>query len=99
MHPDVARLHEAVQSVDDRLTDLQAAVEAVNDPDKLRRVIVAALREAAADPVITRAVYDTMAGHARQSLAQAIGERFLAAFAVLVIAAASAWFYVTGHIR
>ena len=102
MHPDVARLHLEIQQTGDRLVELRGAVEEMaqaSSPDKLKAVIVASLREAAQDPAITRAVYETMTRHARSSLAQYIGERVLTALAVLAISAALAWSYITGHIK
>jgi hypothetical protein len=97
MHPDVARLHEAIQSMDDRLTELRAAID--GDPERMRGVIVDALREAATDPTITRAIYETMARHAGDSLAQAIGRRVLTALTVLCVAAVMAWSLITGHVK
>jgi hypothetical protein len=99
MHPDVELLHRAWQSTDDRLTDLRSAVETLvesNSPKALRTVIVDALREAANDPEITQALYDTMTLHARRALADYIMKRVITAVVTLVISAALAWSYIKG---
>lgn len=102
MHPDVEHLREAIHNADDNIVALRAAIETLVEqqtPELLRAAIVGALREAAQDPAITRAVYDTMTRHARTSLAQYVGERVLTAAAVLVVSAVLAWSWITGHIK
>lgn len=103
MHPDVAALHLSVQSVEDRLTEVRAAVDELshlNSPDVMRGVIVAAIREAAADPTVSRLMYDTMTQHAKRSLAQYVGERVITALAVLVLSGGIAWWaYTAGKIN
>jgi hypothetical protein len=99
MHPDVEAMHRAIQSLDDQVVALRAAVETMTQqiaPTTLRSVIVASIREAASDQTI---LYDAMTRHARRSLAQYVGERVLTAFAVLAISAVLAWSYITGHVK
>jgi hypothetical protein len=102
MHPDVEALKGAIHSLDDRVTDLRVAIDVMSDNNshgKLSAAIVSALRQAADDPAIATALYNGVAGHARRSLAQYVGERVLAALAVLVLSAAAAWAIVTGQFK
>lgn len=102
MHPDVAALQAAIHSLDDRVTDLRVAIDVLADANSQARIsgaIVDALRQAAADPAIATAIYIGVAGHARRSLAQYVGERVLAALAVLVLSGAAAWAIVTGQFK
>lgn len=98
VHHDVAALHLSVQAVEDRLTETRSAIEELtqqSSPDVMRAVIVSAIKEAAADPAVSRVLYDTMAAHAKRSLAQYVGERVIMALAVLILSGGLFWFAAT----
>ena len=91
-----------IHSLAERMAEIQEAINALvesNSEARLRAAIVGALREAANDPAVTRLIYDTLARHARTSLAQYIGERILTALAVLALSAALAWAWITQHVK
>ena len=90
MHPDVEALRVAIQSLDDRVTDLRGSL-----PDIVR----AGIRDAAKDSAVMRDAYDTLTRHASASFAEYIGRRVITAAVVLVISAGLAWAVITGQFQ
>jgi hypothetical protein len=102
MHPHVAALRAAINSLDDRVTDLRVAIDVLADNQSQARLsgaIVEALRQAAEDPTIALKLYHGVFGQARRSFAEYIGERVIAAIAVLVLSGVAAWAIVTGQFK